>query len=72
MLANYVSNINVSAQSMIDGNLVVYFNALIKEDKTFNITKNVQNSELYFANQDTCDADAVEFEQKVKLLATQE
>lgn len=69
MLTNYNSNINVSAQSTIDGTVVVYFGAIIKEDKTFNITKNVQDSELYFANQEACDADYAEFEAKVRELA---
>ena len=69
MLSNYNSNINVNAQSVIDGHAVVYFGAIIKEDKTFNITKNVQDSELYFANQEACDADYAEFEAKVRELA---
>lgn len=69
MLANYVSTINVNAQSAIDGKTVAYFNGLIKEDKTFNITKNIQDSELYFANEEACEADFAEFEDKVRELA---
>ena len=69
MLANYNSNVNANAQSTIDGKTAVYFNALIKEDKTFNISKNIQDSELYFANQDACEADYAEFEAKVRELA---
>lgn len=71
MLLNYNSNINVSAQSIINEQIVVYFNALIKEDKTFNISKNVSNSELYFSNQELCEADFTEFEAKVRELAAQ-
>lgn len=70
MLANYNSSISVGAQSVIDSQIVAYFNASIKEDKTFNITKNIQNSELYFANEETCEADYAEFEAKVRELAT--
>ena len=70
MLVNYISNINVSAQSTVDSTVAVYFNALIKEDKTFNITKNIQNAEIYFANEEACEADYAEFEAKVRELAT--
>lgn len=70
MLANYNSSINANGQSVIDGQAVVYFGALIKEDKTFNITKNINNSELYFANQEVCEADYAEFEAKVRELAS--
>ena len=69
MLTNYNSNINVNAQSTIDGQAVVYFGALIKEDKTFNITKNINNSSLYFANEEACETDYAEFEAKVRELA---
>ena len=69
MLANYNSNINANAQSTINGQIVVYFGATIKEDKTFNITKNINNSELYFANEEACEADYAEFEAKVRELA---
>ena len=71
MLANYNATLNANAQSTIEGKAIVYFNALIKEDKTFNIAKNVQDSELYFANQEICEADYVEFENRVRELATQ-
>ena len=70
MLSNYNSNINVNAQSTIDSTVVVYFGAIIKEDKTFNITKNISNSELYFANEEACEADFAEFEAKVREIAS--
>ena len=69
MLANYNAFMNVNAQSAIDGQTVVYFGATIKEDKTFNITKNISNAELYFANEEECEADYAEFEAKVRELA---
>lgn len=71
MLTNYNTSINANAQSTINGQVVVYFGALIKEDKTFNITKNINNSELYFANEETCEEDFTEFEVKVRELAAQ-
>ena len=70
MLTNYNASINVNAQSAIDGQAVVYFGATIKEDKTFNITKNINNAILYFENEEDCEADYAEFEVKVRELAT--
>ena len=70
MLVNYNASVNVNAQSAIDGQAVVYFGAIIKEDKTFNITKNINDATLYFENEDACEADYADFEAKVRELAT--
>lgn len=45
---------------------VVYFNAQIKSDGTYNVNYSVQNDELYKANKDTVKADRDEFEALVE------
>ena len=54
----------------VDGskNPVVYFNAQIKSDGTYNVNYSVQNDELYKANKDTIKADRDEFETMVESL----
>ena len=45
---------------------VVYFNAQIKSDGTYNVNYSVQNDELYKANKDAVKADRDEFESLVE------
>ena len=45
---------------------VVYFNAQIKGDGTYNVNYSVQNDELYKANKDSAKADRDEFEALVE------
>lgn len=45
---------------------VVYFNAQIKSDGTYNVNYSVQNDELYKANKDAVKADRDEFEALVE------
>lgn len=47
---------------------VVYFNAQIKSDGTYNVNYSVQNDELYKANRDAVKADRDEFEELVESL----
>ena len=47
---------------------VVYFNAQIKSDGTYNVNYSVQNDELYKANKDVVKADRDEFEELVESL----
>ena len=65
-------SINLSGISSIevDGSKkpVVYFNAQIKSDGTYNVNYSVQNDELYKANKDTIKADRDEFETLVESL----
>ena len=45
---------------------VVYFNAQIKSDGTYNVNYSVQNDELYKENKDAVKADRDEFEALVE------
>ena len=45
---------------------VVYFNAQIKSDGTYNVNYSVQNDELYKTNRDAVKADRDEFEALVE------
>lgn len=47
---------------------VVYLNAQIKSDGTYNVNYSVQNDELYKANKDTVKVDRDEFEALVESL----
>lgn len=65
-------SINLSGISSIEvggsKKQVVYFNAQIKSDGTYNVNYSVQNDELYKANKDTIKADRDEFETMVESL----
>lgn len=47
---------------------VVYFNAQIKSDGTYNVNYSVQNDELYKANKEIVKSDRDEFEELVESL----
>ena len=63
-------SINLNGTSSVEANgvktPVVYFNAQIKNDGTYNVNYSVQNDELYKANKDAVKADRDEFEALVE------
>ena len=61
-------NINGTSVVEVDGvkTPVVYFNAQIQSDGRFNISKSIQNEELYKANKDVINTDRDEFETLVE------
>ena len=65
-------SINLNGTSSVDVNgvktPVVYFNAQIKSDGTYNVNYSVQNDELYKANKEAVKADRDEFEALVEQL----
>ena len=62
--------ISLNGTSTVDVNgvktPVMYFNAQIKSDGTYNVNYSVQNDELYKANKDAVKADRDEFEALVE------
>lgn len=65
-------SINLNGTSSVEVNgvktPVVYFNAQIKSDGTYNVNYSVQNDELYKANKEAVKADRDEFEALVEQL----
>lgn len=65
-------SINLNGTSSVEVNgvktPVVYFNAQIKSDGTYNVNYSVQNEELYKANKDIVKSDRDEFEELVESL----
>ena len=65
-------SINLNGTSSVEVNgvktPVVYFNAQIKSDGTYNVNYSVQNDELYKANKEAVKADRDEFETLVETL----
>ena len=65
-------SINLNGTSSVEVNgvktPVVYFNAQIKSDGTYNVNYSVQNDELYKENKDAVKADRDEFEALVETL----
>ena len=63
-------SINLNGTSLVEVNgvktPVVYFNAQIKSDGTYNVNYSVQNEELYKANKDAVRADRDKFEELVE------
>lgn len=63
-------SINLNGTSSVEVNgvktPVVYFNAQIKSDGTYNVNYSVQNDELYKANKDVVKADRDDFEALVE------
>ena len=52
-----------------DDILTVSMRATLNEDGTWNLMKNVRNTEIYLENQEACDADYEEFENEVLRIA---
>jgi len=69
MLGNLSKNTNITASSVIGNEIAVSMRATIGSNGTWNIVKTVRNSELYLANQQTCEADYEEFEAEVLKIA---
>ena len=65
-------SINLNGTSSVEANgvktPVVYFNAQIKSDGTYNVNYSVQNDELYKANKEIVKSDRDEFEELVESL----
>ena len=65
-------SINLNGTSSVEVNgvktPVVYFNAQIKSDGTYNVNYSVQNDELYKANKEIVKSDHDEFEELVESL----
>ena len=65
-------SINLNGTSSVEVNgvktPVVYFNAQIKSDGTYNVNYSVQNDELYKANKGIVKSDRDEFEELVESL----
>ena len=75
MLNNFSKQINLSATSdvEVDGNnnVVMYMNATINSNGDVNINQSIRNKELYIANQETVDADYIEFKKSVMTYVTE-
>ena len=55
---------NFSANSEIEGNVVLYMSASVT-GSNINFSQNIQNLELYVANKETVDADYADFQEYV-------
>ena len=66
MMNNYMRNINISANSVIDGVNVVAMRANIAENGIISLGKTIMDTDLYMANLEQCNADYAEFENKVR------
>lgn len=55
---------NFSANSEIEGNVVLYMSASVT-GLNINFSQNIQNLELYVANKETVDADYADFQEYV-------
>lgn len=55
---------NFSANSEIEGNVVLYMSASVT-GSNINFSQNIQNLELYVANKETVDADYADFQSYV-------
>lgn len=75
MLNNFSKQINLSATSdvEVDGknNVVMYMNATITSNGDVNINQSIRNKELYIVNQETIDADYIEFKKSVMTYVTE-
>ena len=75
MLNNFSKQINLSATSDIEvdgkNNTVMYMNATITASGDVNINQSIRNKELYIVNQETVDADYIEFKKSVMTYVTE-
>jgi len=69
MMKDFSRVTSMTANSVVENVVAVGMRATLNEDGTWNLTKNVRNSEIYLANQEICDADYAEFEAKVLKVA---
>ena len=65
MMKDLAKVITITANSYVDGGIAIAMRATLNEDDTWNVVKNVRNSELYFSNKEACDTDFSEFETEV-------
>lgn len=69
MMKDLAKVTTMTANSVIENVVAVGMRATLNEDGTWNLAKNVRNSEVYLANKETCDADYAEFEAEVLRVA---
>lgn len=69
MIKNLNTVTNVAASCVINDELVMTMRATIDSASTWNVSKNIRNSELYLANQEECDKDYLDFEEVVISMA---
>lgn len=69
MMKNFSKVTNITANSAIDNVIAISMRATVSENGTWNISKNIRNSEVYLANQEQCEADYKEFETEVLKVA---
>lgn len=65
MLNNLSKTTNIMANSVINDELAATMRATVNSNNTWNIVKNVRDTELFLSNQEQCDADYAEFEKVV-------
>lgn len=68
MLKNFNAVTNITASSMVGDAVATTMRAVI-DDGSWNISKSIRDSELYLANQKSCDEDYAEFEAEVLKIA---
>ena len=71
MLSNVNQTINLTAGSVIDGNVVLLMRANIRTGEAHVINKVYKDLDTYQKNKEQVDADFTEFEQKVFEVAGQ-
>lgn len=69
MMRDFSKVTTMTANSVIREVVAVGMRATLNEDGTWNLAKNVRNSEVYLENKETCDADYAEFEEEVLKVA---
>ena len=65
MMKDFAKTTTIIANSVIENTVAVGMRATVNEDGTWNVMKNVRNTEVYLQNKEVCDADYEEFELKV-------
>ena len=65
MMKDLAKVTTITANSYVEDGIAIAMRATLNEDGTWNVVKNVRNSELYLANKEACDADYAEFEAEV-------
>lgn len=69
-MLNY-NSINITANSVIDGEVAVYFSASMPDKGNATISKIIANKDLYLANKDECEADYSLFEEQAMNYSTE-
>lgn len=69
MMKDFARVTTMTANSVVGDVVAVGMRATLNEEGTWNIAKNIRNSEVYLANKEICDADYAEFEAEVLKIA---